>query len=80
MHFCAVHLDDACRPPDDEEVYVVVPGTTRTAIAVPLDALPHFLPLLEQAVGNDARPACPACAAEIPRLRTSTDRHPVTRG
>ncbi len=51
MHFCAIHLDDASWPPEEEQVYVVVPGggAKKTAIAVPLDALPQFLPLLEQA-------------------------------
>lgn len=68
MVFCALHLDRAEDVPDEEEVYLVVPGAARTALAVPLDALPAFLPLLEQAVGADALPECPACGAEIPRL------------
>lgn len=80
MHFCAVHLHDPCWPPGEEEVYVVVPGTSKTVIAVPLDALPQFLPLLEQVVGGDARPACPACAEQIPRLRTSADPSPTPTG
>lgn len=69
MHFCAIHLDDDGAPPGDEEVYVVVPGGTKTAMAVPLDALPAFLPLLEQAVGATGLPACPDCGAAIPKLR-----------
>jgi hypothetical protein len=68
MHFCAIHLDDAPSAPDAEEVYVVVPGGSKTAMAVPLDALAQFLPLLERAVGGPARPRCPTCAAEIPQL------------
>jgi hypothetical protein len=68
MHFCAIHLDDAPSAPDAEEVYVVVPGGSKTAMAVPLDALEQFLPLLERAVGGAGRPRCPTCAAEIPQL------------
>jgi hypothetical protein len=69
MHFCAIHLDDLGAPDGgEEEVYVVVPGDAKTALAVPLDALAQFLPLLEQAVGGDAWPRCPACGAAIPRL------------
>jgi hypothetical protein len=69
MHFCAIHLDDVPSAPDAEEVYVVVPGGSKTAMALPLDALPQFLPLLERAVGGPSRPRCPACGAEIPGVR-----------
>ena len=69
MHFCAIHLDEDGPPCDgEEEVYVVVPGTTKTALAVPLDALSQFLVVLEQAVGGDSRPQCPNCGAAIPKL------------
>jgi hypothetical protein len=67
MHFCAIHVDEsACA--GESDVYVVVPGTARTAWAVPRDALPQFLPVLEQAVGSDHRPRCPACGADLPKL------------
>jgi hypothetical protein len=67
MHFCAIHVDEsACA--GESDVYVVVPGTARTAWAVPRDALPQFLPVLEQAVGSDDRPRCPACGARLPKL------------
>ncbi len=70
MHFCALHLDDASWPPEEEQVYIVVPGgAKKTAIAVPLDALPQFLPLLEQAVGGPSPPTCAVCGAKIPKLR-----------
>jgi hypothetical protein len=75
MHFCAIHLDDAPRSPEAEEVYVVVPGGSKTAMAVPLDALAQFLPLLERAVGSASRPRCPACAVEIPKLALCPARH-----
>ena len=66
MHFCAVHLDDPGGAPD-EEVFLVVPGAAKTAIAVPLDALAQFLPLLERAAGGDELPRCPACGTGIPQ-------------
>jgi len=69
MHFCAIHLDDHGAPDGGgEDVYVVLPGAAKTALAVPLDALAQVLALLEQAVGSDAWPRCPACGAAIPRL------------
>jgi hypothetical protein len=76
MHFCAIHLDDDEAPlGEPEEVYVVVPGTAKTAMAVPLDALPAFLPVLERAVGTESVPQCPVCAAEIPKLRVCPETH-----
>lgn len=73
MIFCALNLHDLAAPPGlekEEEVFVIVPGTpSKTAIAVPLDALPHFLPILEEAGGREAWPQCPGCGAEIPRLK-----------
>ena len=75
MHFCAIHLDDAPRSPDPEEVYVVVPGGSKTAMAVPLDALAQFLLMLERAVGGTSRPRCPTCAAEIPKLDLCPAKH-----
>ena len=68
MVFCVLHLDDEPRRDGDEEVYVIVPHGSRTAIAVPLDALPRFLPLLERALGEAPLPECSACAAPIPRF------------
>ena len=69
MLFCAINLHDLAAPPEvEEEALVVVPGAAKAAVAVPLDALPHFLPLLEQAIGRDAWPQCPACGVTIPRL------------
>lgn len=51
---------------------MIVPGTSQTAISIPLGALPRFLPILEEAGGKDARPQCPNCRAEIPRLKWAT--------
>lgn len=64
MHFSAIHLADT--PSEGEEVYVIVPGGAKTAIAVPLDALPQFLPLLAHAAAELAPPRCPACSARLP--------------
>jgi hypothetical protein len=69
MVFCALQLPDVAAPPGrDEEVFMVVPGTAKIAIAVPLDGLARFLPLLDQAIGRPSRPRCPACGAAIPGL------------
>jgi len=66
MHFSLIHLDD--EPSDGEEVYVVVPDGSKAAIAVPLDALPDFLPILEQARSGLPPARCPACSATLPAL------------
>lgn len=68
MVFCVIHLDPPCPTEEDDEVYVVVPGSAKTAIALPLDALPGLLPLLEQAVGDLPPPQCAACEAAMPSL------------
>jgi hypothetical protein len=64
MQFSLIHLDEV--PSDGEEVFVVVPGGTKTAMAVPLDALAQFLPLLAQAAAALPPPRCPACSAQLP--------------
>jgi hypothetical protein len=72
MMFCVIHLDPPCPSAEDDEVYVVVPGSAKTAIALPLDALPGLLPVLEQAVGDLPPPQCVACGAEMPSLPMSS--------
>lgn len=72
MIFCAINLSDLAAPPgleQQEEVFVIVPGASKTAVSVPLDALPRFLPILEEAGGREGLPQCQCCGAEIPRLR-----------
>jgi hypothetical protein len=64
MHFSVIHLADV--PRRGEEVFVVIPGGAKTVIAVPLDALAHFLPLLAQAATGLPPPCCPACSARLP--------------
>ena len=43
-----------------------MPDTSKVALAVPLDALPEFLTVLERAVGDLPMPQCPACTATMP--------------
>jgi hypothetical protein len=64
MHFSLIHLGEV--PSEDEEAFIVIPGGAKTVIAVPLDALPHFLPLLAQAASGLPPPRCPACSARLP--------------
>ncbi len=66
MVFCVIHLDDVPCRDGEEEVYVIVPDGSKTAIGVPLDALPRFLPLLKRALGDAPLPECPACATRMP--------------
>ena len=65
MVFCVIHLDPPGATAEDDEVYVVVPGSAKTTIALPLDALPGFLPLLAEAVGDLPLPLCAACGATM---------------
>ncbi|MDX6690588.1 MAG: hypothetical protein QOG15_2045 [Solirubrobacteraceae bacterium] len=64
MHFALMHLDDTAAPA--EEALIAVPGAGKTVIAVPLDALPGFLPILDEAVADQPPACCPACSAELP--------------
>ena len=65
MHFILMNISN--QPSAGEEVYLLVPGDpSRTAIAVPLDALPAFLPILERARSGLPPPCCPQCCAELP--------------
>ena len=64
MQFSVVHLAEV--PTEGEEVFVIVPGGEKTAIAVPLDALAQFLPLLAEAAADLPPPRCPACSARLP--------------
>ncbi len=66
MVFCVIHLDDAPCRDAGEEVYVIVPDGSKTAIGVPLDALPRFLPLLHGALDDAPLPECSTCATPMP--------------
>lgn len=75
MVFCVIHRDSRRATHEDEEVYVVVPGAAKTAIAVALDALPQFLPLLEQAVRELPVSHCAACNATLPSFAVCSSPH-----
>jgi hypothetical protein len=74
MQFSLIHLAEV--PCAGEEVFLVVPGGTKTAMAVPLDALPQFLPLLAQAAEGLPPPCCPACSAPLPARIDEPDVEP----
>ena len=76
MVFCFIHLDDAPDPTDGgEEVFVVVPETSKIAMALPLAALPEFVTLLEEAVCDRPLPQCPTCSATMPTVAVCTSPH-----
>ena len=76
MVYCFIHLLDAPDPADgEEEVYIVVPDTSKIALAVPLDALPQFLPLLDAVLRDLPLPVCPACAATMPSIAVCSSPH-----
>lgn len=75
MVFCLVHLDDARGRAAGEEVHLFVPDTSRTVIVVPLDALPAFLPLLDEAVGDRPPSPCSDCAATLTERAEFPDPH-----
>jgi hypothetical protein len=74
MQFSLIYLTEV--PCAGEEVFVVVPGGTKTAMAVPLDALPQFLPLLAQAADALPPPCCPVCSARLPPRIHEADVEP----
>ncbi len=83
MVYCFVHLLDEPDPADgEEEVYVVVPGTSKVAMAIPLDALPQFLTLLEQVLRETPMRLCPVCAAPMASVAvcSSPQREPPQTG
>lgn len=65
MRFHLIHVDSEPRADAGEEAYVVTPGTARTAIAVPIDALPDFLPILSEALEDLPGQRCPCCGEAI---------------
>ncbi|MEA2126566.1 MAG: hypothetical protein QOI80_3348 [Solirubrobacteraceae bacterium] len=68
MRFSLIHIDEG-----SDELTVVVPGGERAAIMVPLDALPAFLPILDEAIETLPEQCCAACDEPLPGLRREAD-------
>jgi hypothetical protein len=65
MRFHLIHVFDELRNDEHEEVFVITPGGEKTAMAVPIGALPAFMPLLAQGVDGLPAPRCPDCGELI---------------
>lgn len=61
MRLSLINLDDENR---SDEVFVYVPGGNDFISAVPLEALPQFLPLLANATADLPEARCPACGGD----------------
>lgn len=68
MRFHLMHIEDELRPIDgDEEVYLLTPGTGKTALAVPLDAIPKVLDLLAESLDGVPAQLCEHCGEPLVR-------------
>jgi hypothetical protein len=67
VRFSLIHVDGS------DTLTVVVPGGERTAIMVPLDALPEFLPLLDEALEELPEQCCGACGEPLPGSRRADE-------
>jgi hypothetical protein len=65
-----IHLDDT-----SDELTVVVPGGEKVAIMVPLDALPAFLPVLEEAAEELPEQCCETCGVPLPGQPPAVNGH-----
>jgi hypothetical protein len=65
VHFCLIRVPGGSGGPSAEAA-VVVPGAERTAMLVPLIALPDFLPLLGEAMAGLEEQRCSVCAEPLP--------------
>jgi hypothetical protein len=70
VRFSLIHVDDS-----SDELTVVVPGGEKVAIMVPLDALPEFLPVLDEATEELAEQCCGACGAALPGRPATVNGH-----
>jgi hypothetical protein len=68
VRFSLIHIGDG-----SDTLTVVVPGGERTAIMVPVDALPAFLPLLDEAIEELPEQCCERCGERLPGLRTANE-------
>ena len=67
MQFCLVHIESD--PSPDDEVSVIVPGGPRTALMVPLAALPRLLAMMHAAAEGADPPPCEGCGVPLPGHR-----------
>jgi len=66
MRFHLMHIDDRSRPfTEDEEVYLITPGAGKTALAVPLDAVPNVVALLAETLDGRPEQACEGCGEPL---------------
>jgi hypothetical protein len=70
VRFSLIHLDEG-----SDEITVVVPGGEKVAMMVPLDALPGFLPLLDEALEELPEQCCVACGAALPGTPRAGNGH-----
>ena len=64
MRLCLIRMPPG-RGVVGAEVAVVVPGTRKLAMMVPLVALPDFLGLLYEAMRDQGEQRCPACTEPL---------------
>jgi hypothetical protein len=66
VRFCLIRMAEPGAA--DIDIAVVVPGTRKLAMLVPLGALPDFLALLYEALRGQDEQRCPACAEPMATL------------
>jgi hypothetical protein len=66
VRFSLIHLDG---DGGSDTVTLIVPGGKKVAVMLPLDALPEFLPLLDEATARLPEQCCAQCGEALPGLR-----------
>jgi hypothetical protein len=69
VRFSLIHVDDT------ETLTVVVPGGEKVAVMVPIDALPEFLPLLDEAIEALPEQCCAECGGPLPGAPRTVNGH-----
>ncbi len=72
MRFSLIHLDG---DGGSDTLTLIVPGGDKVAIMLPLDALPDFLPLLDDAIEDLPEQRCGTCGEALPGLRRAVEGH-----
>lgn len=74
MRFHLMHLEDTVLREDvEEEVRILTPGAGKVAIAVPLDAVPAMLGLLDEALEGLEEQCCEHCGDPLARRQRGPD-------